>query len=190
MLDLNLAEKGNPPSTVIPKGTILPVQMNLRPGGAGEGGWLKRNNAGNALMMDCEFTVLDGDFAKRKFWTHFVTEGETEGQKKAAEITKQRLRQIVESALGIEPSDESEAAVKARRLNDYSDLDGVRFLVAVGVDKSEGYAEKNVFGWAVTPDRKDWRKLEQVHKALPTARPPAAEAQRTAGSPSRPKWAN
>ena len=54
-------------SDVIPAGTIATVQLTVRPGGVGEGGWLRRANDGNSEGLDCEFVLLDGQHAKRKF---------------------------------------------------------------------------------------------------------------------------
>ena len=47
---------------LIPDGTIATVRMKIRPGGAGEGGWLRRANDGNSEALNCEFVVLDGEF--------------------------------------------------------------------------------------------------------------------------------
>jgi hypothetical protein len=60
---------------VIPDGTIAVVKMNIRPGGAGEGGLLKRSKNGEAEGVDAELTVVEGNYAKRKFWTYFITGG-------------------------------------------------------------------------------------------------------------------
>src|SRR6516165_8444135 len=60
---------------VIPHGTIATVRMTVRPGSAGEGGWLRRSKDGGSEALDCEFVVLDGPFAKRKFWTLFTIAG-------------------------------------------------------------------------------------------------------------------
>ena len=45
---------------VIPDGTIATVRMKVRPGNAGEGGWLRRSKDGISEALDCEFVVLDG----------------------------------------------------------------------------------------------------------------------------------
>ena len=45
---------------LIPDGTIATVQLTIRPGGAGEGGLLKRSANGDCEMLDCEFIVVDG----------------------------------------------------------------------------------------------------------------------------------
>jgi hypothetical protein len=109
---------------LITDGTVAVVHLTIRPGNAGEGGWLKRSKGGDSQALDCEFTVVDGPFAKRKFWSLFTVEGTTEGHAKAAEISASRLRGILESAKGIRPDDESEAAKLGRRVTSWGDFDG------------------------------------------------------------------
>ena len=82
---------------LIPNGTIASVTMKLRPGGAGEGGWLKRSKNGECSMLDVEFTVLDGEFVRRKFWANMILEGTTPGHAQAASISRSTLRAILES---------------------------------------------------------------------------------------------
>src|SRR5262245_36426137 len=104
---------------VMPDGTVAPVHMSLRPGGAGSGNWLKRSKAGNSLALDAEFTVLEGQYAKRKFWGLFTLqwcgEGEMpESYKKAIDISKSKLRQVINSARALNPDDDSDAACAQR----------------------------------------------------------------------------
>lgn len=189
MFDLNNAQTQRTEFDLIPDGTIVPVQMTVRPGNAGEGGWLKRSSNIDTpcLMIDAEFIILEGEHAKRKIWSLFTVEGTTDGHQKAADITLSRLRGIVESARGVKPTDNSPEAVQARRLNSVGDLDGIRFWAVIGVEKSrdERYKDKNNIKAVITPDRPEWRKLEQVVKA--SAASPTASA--TAATAQRPAWA-
>src|SRR5215831_8608290 len=72
---------------VIPDGTIAPVRMTVRPGSAGEGGWLRRSKDGGSEALDCEFVVLGGPFVKRKFWMLFTMAGTTAGHDEATIIS-------------------------------------------------------------------------------------------------------
>ena len=150
---------------VIPDGTIVVVQMNIRRGNAGEGGLLKRSSNGQAEGLDAEFIVVEGDHVKRKFWENMVVDGETDGHKEAADITHRRLRAIIESVKGIKPADVSEAAKAARNV-EYAEFDGMRFLCRVGVEPAhDGYKAKNTLAQVITPDRtKEWRPIEQQPK--------------------------
>lgn len=174
---------------VIPDGTIAVVHMTVRPGNTGEGGWLKRSKNGDSSALDCEFTVVEGQFAKRKFWSLFTVEGTTEGHAKAGEISASRLRGILESARGIRPDDESEAAKAGRRVTSWGDFDGVRFIAKIGVEKGkDGYKDKNTLDIAVTPDRKAWQKVEQVAKQPQQMAAPSIAAQQAAPA-GKPAWA-
>src|SRR6516165_69230 len=168
---------------VIPDGTIVVVQMNIRPGNVGEGGLLKRSKKGQAEMLDAEFIVVEGDHVKRKFWENMVVDGATDGHKEAADITHRRLRAIIESVKGIKPADVSEAAKAARNV-EYAEFDGMRFLCRVGVEPAHDcYKAKNTLAQVITPDRtKEWRPIEQAPK------PPNGPS--NAPTPIiKPKWA-
>lgn len=180
---------------MIPDGTIAPVHLTIRPGNSGEGGWLKRSKAGDSEALDCEFTVTEGPHAKRKFWTLFTIQGTTEGHQKAGEISASRIRAIIESVNGIRPDDESESARTRRRISSWGDLDGVRFVVKIGVEKGkDGYKDKNTLAEVITPDRKQWAKIEQPPRQQGFQQVGAAAAgvvnqaaQQTAGKPA---WAS
>ena len=185
---------------LIPEGTIAPVHMTVRPGNAGEGGWLKRSKSGESMALDVEFTVVEGPFAKRKFWGLFTLEGVSDGHQKAADISASRLRAILESARGIRPDDESDAAKAGRRMNSWGDFDGLRFIAKIGIEKAKegsGFKDKNSLEAAVTPDRKAWVKVEQVKAPAvavagftPIGVAAAAVAEKASNGVKKPSWAN
>lgn len=180
---------------LIADGTIAAVHLTIRPGNSGEGGWLKRSKDGSSQALDCEFTVVDGPFAKRKFWSLFTVEGTTEGHAKAADISASRLRGILESAKGIRPDDETDAAKAGRRVNSWGDFDGLRFVAKIGIETAKpgsGFKDKNTLDAAITPDRKTWVKVEQVAKAAGTFQPvgvAAAAVAAQAAPAGKPAWA-
>ena len=170
---------------LIPDGTIATVHLTIRPGNAGEGGWLKRSKNGESEALDCEFTVVDGPFAKRKVWGLLTMDGTSDGHKKAADISASRVRAILESVHGIRPDDESDAAKAKKRINSWGDLNGLRFIAKIGIEAGkDGYKDKNQITEIITPDRKAWMKIEQL--TTTTAAPSIAPAAATAGKPS---WA-
>ncbi|HKF09926.1 MAG TPA: hypothetical protein VKB89_14605, partial [Xanthobacteraceae bacterium] len=138
---------------VIPDGTVATVRMTIRPGSAGEGGWLRRSKDGNSEALDCEFVVFDGPFAKRKFWTLFTIAGITPGHAEAANISAGKLRAILESARGIKPDDKSDTAKQAVE------------------PPQNGYKAKNRLDHVVTPDEKAWKQVTQEPAATPSAAP-------------------
>ena len=190
-IDLNGAGPQRDEFALIPDGTIVPVQMTIRPGNAGDGGWLKRSNNVDTpcLMIDAEFIILEGEYAKRKFWSLLTVDGTTDGHKKAAEISISRIRAMLESAYGIKPSDDSAEAVAKRRINTFGDLDGLRFWAVLGVESGkDGYKDKNVLKAVITPERTEWRLLPQVAKPVGTMAPVGIAAQAVVNA-ARPSWA-
>jgi hypothetical protein len=170
---------------LIPDGSVCIVQLKIRPGGAGEEGLLKRSKDGRSEGLDCEFVVVEGPHAKRKFFEWMTISGTTEGHAAAADITKRRRRAILESARGYKPTDASEAANKAR-VADWADFDGIRFMCRVGVEPGrDGYKDKNRIDLVITPDMKEWRPIEQVPTAAAHAQPAAAPGNLI----TKPAWA-
>jgi hypothetical protein len=181
---------------VLPQGTIATLQLTVRPGGAGEDGMLKRSQDGLCEMLDLEFTLVDGEFARRKFWERLLLVGTTDGHAKAIEISRGKLRAILESARGIMPEDVSPEARAARTVK-LAAFDGIRFIGKIGIekgrDKGNGdgtYPDRNVLLTVVTPDRKNWHAVEQTARA-PQASNATGHATAAASTPiAKPAWAS
>lgn len=193
MMDLNDAPQQRE-GDLIPNGTIAPVQVTVRPGGHGPGNWLKRTKDGSGLMLDCEFVVLEGPNAKRKFWGLYMMEGNgSEGHSQAVDIARAVLRAMLESARGIRPDDMGDVAKEGRRVASYADFDGVRFIAKIGIEQGKGdYKDKNKLAEAVTPDKPQWAKIEQIARQQPLAgmaSPQAAAASSAPAGAARPAWA-
>ena len=159
-------QRGN---ELIPADTVATVQLTIRLGGAGEGGLLKRSQDGGCEMLDCELVVVDGPHMKRKLWERMIISGTTDGHAKAAEISRGKLRAILESARGIKPNDTSKEAREARTA-EFGDFDGLCFIARIGIEKGrprndgtgESYPDRNTIASVITPDRKDWHTVEQA----------------------------
>jgi hypothetical protein len=177
---------------VIPDNTICTVQMTVRPGSVGDGGWLTRAKDGNSEHLNCEFVVVDGPHAKRKFWDRLTVTGTNHAE--AIDIATRRLKAILLSARGVRPDDNSDAAKAALRLRNYGDFDGLRFVARLGTEPpKDGYAAKNTIKEVITPEKADWKKPEQIDrdllgKATNTATPAQASAP-PANAIARPQWA-
>jgi hypothetical protein len=185
-IDLNSAgEQKN--FGLIPANTIATLQIKVRGSGAGADGMLRRSKDGRSEGLDLELTVTEGPYAKRKLWALLTLSGETEGHAEAGRIAQATLRAILESAHGIKPDDNSEAARQRRQLSSYLDFDGLRFVGVIGVDPArDGYDAKNKLVSVITPDMKAWRQPTQVERAatlpLSTASPGSS------GGIQRPAW--
>jgi hypothetical protein len=189
MFDFNNAQTQRT-RDLIPADTFAALQMNIRQGDTGEGLWLKKSKDGRSAGLDCEFTVIDGEYKGRKLWLRFTMDGQSDGHKQAADISRLMLRAILESARGVKPDDTSEAAKAARNVSGWGDLDGIHFIGRIGVRPAQGhYAAKNTLLEVITPDRKHWRPIEQV-----SAQGSSADIRSAAASPPtaevvRPSWA-
>ena len=181
---------------VIPAGTICDVQLNIKAGGAGEDGWLTRAANGNSEHLNCEYVVVgsvDGKYDKRKFWERLTMQGTTAKHDEAKEISRRKIRAMIESARGIRPDDKSETAKAALKVNGYAALDGLRFVVRLGIEPArDSYPAKNIIAEVVTPEQQNWRQVAQI-SATTAATVPNATVQPTTTPPAnaivRPDWA-
>ena len=189
-----------PPRDVelIPHNTLATIQMRIRPGNAGDNGLLKRSRDGACEMLDVEFVIIDGSHAKRKFWENMILAGTTDGHAKAAEISRGRLRSILESSRGIKSDDMSPKA-RAARTVELKDFDNMIFVAKIGIEKGkakndgsgDNYPDKNILAAIITPDKKDWHPIEQPppwngRGNESTSAAPAAD---NAGPVAKPAWA-
>ena len=134
MYDMNDAEL--PRGTdLIPDGTFAQVAMVIRPGGIdGQGeadrGLLKaaKTPGSDVRLLDCEFTVAAGPHTRRKFWQMFTVAGgkvDEHGVSIGWKISKGTFRAMIDSALGLDPQDMSEAA-KAKRVESKSKRSAIK----------------------------------------------------------------
>lgn len=197
MFDMNDAEPQKT-SELIPDGTFAKVIMTIRPGGIdGESeidqGLLKapNNPTSDTRMLDCEFTVVEGPHAKRKLWQMFTVQGgkvDENGVSIAWKISKSTFRAMIDSALGLDPADMSEAAKQKRILRGLADLNGITFVAKIKIEPSEDprYGDQNRLDRVVVPTEKEW-KLVMDGKDVP----PSPSRSRSAGgkqAATQPAW--
>jgi hypothetical protein len=162
MLDLNDARPQLPPAgELIPDGTFAKLKLTIRPGGADgavplDRGLLKASQSSDAKMLDCEFTLLEGPFARRKLWQNFTVAGgklDEKGQSIGWNISKSSFRAMIDSALGLDPQDESQAAREQRMLQGLKHLDGITFIARIMVEPatSEQHKDTNRIAHIVLP---------------------------------------
>lgn len=184
-LDMNTAGEQLGGSEVIPAGTLAKLHMTIRPGGVGPEGWLTASKTSDAVYLNAEFTVMEGEFAKRKVWQNLTVAGgklDERGQSKAAGISKATLRAVLESALGIHPKDESPGAQAARRVGSYGAFSGLEFAARLGVQEaSGGYKPKNQIDIVITPDRPEWSVIMGMAQVYASAN---AQPPQNSGAPS------
>jgi hypothetical protein len=171
-IDFNLAERQSAPAgEPIPEGTVAPVIMALREIKTGKSG---------AQGLDVEYTVTAGPFKGRKAWGWIGIAGNgSEGHNTMVRISHAALRAMLESAYGIDPADDKAAAMEARRINEWEDLDGLEFVARFSVEAAKDYVDqrsgetktgkaKNTLR-AVTPDDQDYAGFTPAKKGKAVA---------------------
>ena len=195
-MDFNDATGKQRSTDLIPANTIATVAMHVISGNAGPGGWLTRSKDQRSEALKVEFTVIDGEFAPRKFWGLLTLAGTTDGHGQMAETNRALLCAILESARNIMPKDMSEAAKQARQVESYGDFDGLCFVAKIGIKKGEpkpngdgNYPDKNVLLETITPDHKQWHSVEQ-QPPFPKSSGAAAAPPASGGGQivQRPEW--
>ncbi len=212
MYDLNDAQPQLPPvGEPMPDGTFAKVKMTIRPGGVNgstpmDAGLLKASQSSDAKMLDCEFTVVEGLYSRRKFWQNFTVAGgklDEKGQSKGWNISKSAFRAMIDSALGLDPKDESQAAKGKRVIQGLKQLDGIVFAARIMVEpaSSAQYKDANKLANVVLPGEPQYASVmrgepvppEPVN-AKPRKAPEVAAQQAPAwGAPSAPAavpWAS
>lgn len=197
-MDFNDAEPQGQGGSVIPKGTVAPVIINLR--------GIKSGKTDSRVQgLDIEYTVTAGPYARQKAWGwHGVAGNGSDGHNKMVSITRSYVRGILESAFGIDPADDTQEAMNNRRISDWQDLDGLEFVARFDVEEGTDFTDqrtgevrkgkdKNTLR-AVTPDDPDYNGFKGAkRKAAPAARSNGAAPKQPAaagagGGISRPDW--
>jgi hypothetical protein len=153
MFDFNDAQQQMAPQgELIPDGVFSRVKLNVRPGGTNgavpmDAKLLKASDRSDALMLNCEMTLMDGPYARRKFWQNFTVAGgkrDEKGESIGWNIAKSSFRAMIDSALGLDPKDESPAARDKRKLEGLCQLDGIVFAARIMVEpRNDGNAGGN-----------------------------------------------
>ncbi|MFM7607673.1 MAG: hypothetical protein ACKO9A_02170 [Alphaproteobacteria bacterium] len=188
---------------LIPKGTLAKIRLPLRPGGFDDasqgwhGGYATRGTTG-AVYLNCEFTVLEGPYAKRKIFT-LIGLYSPKGPD-WANMGRGLIRSMLNSARSISDKDISPNAQAARRITSFADLDGVEFVGKIDVGTDTNGEDKNEVRMALTPDHRDYAQIMgrvalpglPPQATMPAAHPgafPAAPPPQTTGGDPRPSWA-
>ncbi|MEI7931515.1 MAG: hypothetical protein WCI21_00425, partial [Alphaproteobacteria bacterium] len=149
-------------SNLIPKGTIARVRLTIRPGGFSDpaqgwtGGYAKRGASG-AVYLDVEYTVLEGQYAKRKIWSMiglYSPKGPDWGN-----MGRGFMRGMLNSSRGLSDKDNSPEAQNARRISSFADIDGIEFVARIDVGTDSNGQDKNDIRQAVTHDHKEYAAI-------------------------------
>jgi hypothetical protein len=184
---------------LIPKGTVAPVRMTIKPGGHDDasqgwtGGYATQSFDTGSIFLACEFVILDGEYARRKMWSNVglhSSKGPAWGN-----MGRTFIRAVLNSARNIQPQDNSPQASAARRIQGFNELDGIEFVARIDVEKDGRGELRNVVKIAVEPDQADYPRASAPSAQRPVATyqaPPASSAPAQAGRApvsGKPSWA-
>lgn len=173
---------------LIPKGTLAKVRLTIRPGGFDDpsqgwtGGYATRGSTA-AVYLNGEFTVTEGEYARRKIFTLiglFSPKGPDWGN-----MGRGLVRGMLNSARGISDRDMSPEAQAARRIGGFVDLDGIEFVARIDVGTDANGDDKNEIRSAVTPDHKDYAAVmgsQPSQGAVAPVQPPLSQGQHSQNS--------
>jgi hypothetical protein len=151
---------------LIRAGTIAAVQMRIQYGD-GTDGVLTRTKAGDAEVLKAELTVLEGEFARKKFLVFWLVVGSNDGQKSMAEHYLAMLKRIIASAKYLDLNDRSPETLSKYKM-EYRDFDGLRFLAEIGIEAGkDGYEGKNVIARVFTRDMPQWGNRPPFEQVVP-----------------------
>lgn len=178
----------------IPGGSV--VLVAVRPEyineGKEESDWIHRAKTGTA-QLKVNFEVVDGQFAGRK-WNEFWTMDEAKA--KAAQITRAKIKALLESARGIDPKDMSDNACAARKIAGPWDLYDLQAWAEITYRLNEHQGETRVYNEVkkfVTPGMEHYGAEFIGSEPIPEAKPKAAApawGAKPAASGAAPAWGN
>jgi hypothetical protein len=155
MLDLNniTPDEGNDFS-LIPHGTIARAILYIKPQIDGvtipdlaQDAIFRQSATSSAKWIECEFTIIGGQFDKRKVWHNLFFDGDKKnasGVSMSKEIGLRTLRGLVDSAKGLSPADMSPEANALRQIPSLDAINGMEFCIKIAVEKgTNGYEDKN-----------------------------------------------
>lgn len=199
-IDLNQAgEQQSGSSLVIPPKSKVQVQLSIIYPEASRVGAsapeLTQAHSGLEYLAT-KLTVTRGTFAGKVIYQNFNLAGaQTTGQQKAIDISVRSIRAMVEASRGIRPKDSSPTATQARKLQRWSELDGLTCFIVVDCEQSQPsrsngrvYINNRLYS-VVTIDDPCYQQLTQQGEMI--SNDPIPEVQQTAAAAApapRPSW--
>lgn len=166
MLNLNQVQSGSEqaPLELIPDKTPVRVIINLLGGDTevpefGQG-HLFKTAASGSIYCPIEFTIIGGQFDKRRVWHNLFVHGpklDANGVSVARNIGLETLRRMVDSIFNLKGADMSAEAQQKRNIAGVQALQGQELSILVGVEPAQnGYDARNKMTVVLTPDNSDY----------------------------------
>ncbi len=149
---------------LIPKNTVVKVCMKIKPGGYNnkesgwDGGYAKKSETTGAVYLDCIFTVMAGQYTGKKIFQLIGLYSE-KNDNIWGQMGRAFIKTILNSKAGIAHSDESPAAVEARKITGLQDLDGIEFVAKISIQESLSYGDKNTIKQGVSIEDKNYAAI-------------------------------
>jgi len=183
-LNLNNFEASSGPTdefSLIPAGTIARAIITIKPGMHtldmfGKTPVFHYSAETKAKWVELEFTIIGGEFDKRKVWDRLFVDGDkmnpNTNKPVAYEIGMSTLRSMIDSIHGLDPSDQTENAQRLRSLNGIEDINGKEFCMKIGIKKgTNNYKDSNKLMVALTPKDNGYIASNGVSATEPSANP-------------------
>ena len=202
MIDFNgIGPQGNVGAGIIPPESMVIVRLHIQmppQGRIGSAVELTRSKNSSTEFLNTELEVVEGQYKGVKLYHRFNVAGAvTPGQKKAVDIAMKQLCAILEVSRRIAPDDASPQATEARRVNGWSDFEGMSFPIKVGCEPSNmpkkndpaHYFVNNTLVKVITMADGEFASLSQPPFELISALPvPEFPVDGSASAPAQQSW--
>ena len=155
---------------LIPHKTIAKVRLLLKKGNhvtqEFPDGYATLSKAGSSIYLACEFVVLSGEYENRKIWSNIGLHSDKSTL--YAEIGRDTIRAILNSARGLHSKDKSPEAEKLRTIRSFADLDNLEFVAEITIN-DQGDKPRNEIKTIITPDHIEYIEfMKENSSKLPT----------------------
>jgi hypothetical protein len=105
-------------------------------------------------------------------------------------ISKGSFRAMIDSALGLDPQDMSDAAKSKRMLRGLADLNGITFVAKIKIEPASDarYSDTNRLDRVVVPGEPEWRKVMDGEVLAPSPSTRARPKAVASPSSAAPAW--
>jgi hypothetical protein len=155
---------------LIPHKTIAKVRLLLKKGNhvtqEFPDGYATLSKAGSSIYLACEFVILSGEYENRKVWSNIGLHSDKSTL--YAEIGRDTIRAILNSARGLHSKDKSPEAEKLRTIKSFADLDNLICVAEITIN-DQGDKPRNEIKTIITPDHIEYIEfMEENSSKLPT----------------------
>ena len=155
---------------LIPHKTIAKVRLLLKKGNhvtkEWPDGYATKSKSATCVYLACEFVVLSGQYENRKIWSNIGLHSDKSTL--YAEIGRDTIRAILNSARGLHYKDKSPEAEKLRTIRSFADLDNLICVAEITIN-DKGDKPCNEIKTIITPDHIEYIEfMEENSSKLPT----------------------